>query len=390
MIQYHPYLREGGDYSLFKANQRAEELQKQGLSPINLTLGDPTLETYAPVITQTIASLQKSKISQYPSAQGSLHYRKAVADWAKRNHSIDLDPQTEILSANGTKEAIFHFAMLFDWSQNQTILQPSLSYPVYASSAHFHQAQLVSLSISAKTQFLPDLDSIPEQVLRSCQIFWINSPNNPTSTTFDAPYAEKLLRLSEKYEFIIASDECYNDLYFTENRPVSFLDYPESDRWIVFRSLSKRSHVTGYRIGAMISRNQQLMKMLTKLRPHLGTATPSFIQEGAIEAWKDDQHPKQHRQYYRQLRDLLRAALLEKGFCIFGGENTFYGWFSHPQIPTSDALIEVFVKAGLLLVPGTAFGADGEGYVRMAYCVPIDTCQEIVRRIQRLEITSEP
>ena len=120
MEKYNHYLTAGGDYPLFKVTQKAEELQKKGIKLFNLTLGDPTLETFQPLVLRTIEELKKSKISQYPSAIGCLEYRKTVANWARRHHQIELDPETEIISANGTKEAIFNLALVFDWSFKET------------------------------------------------------------------------------------------------------------------------------------------------------------------------------------------------------------------------------------------------------------------------------
>jgi LL-diaminopimelate aminotransferase len=384
-MKYNSYLSSKNEYSLSKYHNLANQLKADGHHVINLTIGDPVERTYADAYTAMGKSLENRSISQYPSYKGKVALRASISKWAKRNHNIALDADTQICSTNGSKEAVFHLALLFDWSEGQEIWAPSLSYPVYASSAGLFDIPFHELPVSRETNFLPDLDAIPANDWDKCQMFWINSPHNPTSAIASKPYLERLLQLAEKHDFLVCSDECYNDIFYGE-LPTSILDFPESQNWLCIRSLSKRSHMTGFRSGALLSSNTELMKKILLMRPALGVGTPDFIQDAAIAAWDDDQHPKEFSEEYKIKQKIIREALEDKGFQIFGGEASFYLWFSHPKFTSSDQLMQLFIEQHLVLTPGTAFGKDGEGFIRMVYCSTLDQCEEIAQRISALKI----
>jgi len=384
-MQINPYLVHSKPYFIAALFERQRQLKAAGQDVISLVMGDPIEPTYPAVQAQTLQALQNMPVSQYPKTEGSLAYRQAVADWAQRNYQIQLDPEREILSANGSKEAIFHLSFLFDWSQGHEIWIPSMAYPVYEGSAGVQGIPLRKLPLSEASGFLPDLDAISDADWQRCQLFWLNSPHNPTTAIAGREYFASLLAKAEEFGFIVCSDECYNELYYGPQPPVSALEF-ESQQLIVLRSLSKRSHMTGYRMGAIISRNQELIRLIAKMRAPMGVGTPDFIQAGGIAAWSDDQHPKQFAAAYKGRRDLLVQALEAKGFKVFGAEAGFYLWFSHPRFQLSDPLYEAFIEAGLLLAPGHCFGEDGEGYLRMVYCITDQVAQEVVRRIEKLQV----
>lgn len=382
---FNPYLLREKEYPLLALQREAERLRQQGRDIINLTIGDPKDVTYSDVSDSTIAYLSQHKVSQYPKPAGEPELLTAISSWAKRDYNIELSPTTHILSCNGTKEAIFLLPLCFDWSDGKKIFISSLSYPVYAASTGLQGINLEVLPVSKQSDFLPDLDKITEEQWATCRLFWINSPHNPTTTVAERVYFQKLINLAEQYGFFICSDECYNDLYETD-KPTSCLDFSESDRWIVFRSLSKRSHMTGYRSGAVISKNDEFIRLFKKCRAPIGVGTPTFIQKGAISAWNDDVHVLKHREHYQKKRQLLKQALLSKGFEIYGGDAGFYFWFSHPNLLTSEDLSRSFLNADLLITPGTVFGSDGEGFARMVFCVRDDECDKVRNRIEKMYI----
>lgn len=384
-MHFNPYLLTSQIYFIAALNERLKQLRAQGRDIISLIMGDPIEPTYPPVRTAVIEALQASPISQYPPNRGESFYLEAVASWVQRYYGKSFDPETEILSCNGTKEAIFHLPLLFDWSQGHEIWIPSLSYPVYEASARTLHIPVRHLPLHEAHGFLPDLDSIPAEAWQRCQIFWINSPHNPTTAIASYSYYEKLLALAERYQFLVCSDECYNELYYTPEPPASCLVF-DSPQVLVLRSLSKRSHMTGYRMGAMLSHNRELIRLLGKLREPMGVGTPSFIQHGGAIAWQDDQHPQTFAASYRQKRDVISAALRQIGCKIFGAQAGFYLWFSHPACQTSEQLLEAFIEAGILITPGTAFGADGEGYARMTYCLTAEMAEEVARRCAQVRL----
>ncbi|PKL77074.1 MAG: succinyldiaminopimelate transaminase [Candidatus Melainabacteria bacterium HGW-Melainabacteria-1] len=384
-MHFNSYLVESRTYFVSALHARLKELKAQGKDVISLIMGDPLEPTYPPVREAVQQALSTYTVSQYPKTEGDPAFRQAVADWAQRYYGVSLDPETQIISCNGSKEAIFHLPLLFDWSKGKEMWIPSLSYPVYAAAAGIQQVPVRLLPLNAANGFLPDLDSFTPEDWSRCQVFWINSPHNPTTSIASKAYLEKLLALAKQYDFLVCSDECYNELYYTETPPASCLEIP-SDHVLIFRSLSKRSHMTGYRMGALISHNPEYIRLLNKMRAPMGVGTPDFIQAGGIAALADDQHPRDFAERYRVKRDRLVLELEAKGFKVFGAQAGFYLWFSHPALPTSEDLLEAFIEAGLLLTPGTAFGPDGEGYIRLTYCVTNEICDRVAEAIQAVKL----
>ena len=381
----NPYLKEDREYPLITIKRQAEQLKAEGHDVIDLTIGDPQDQTFDGAV-QTIQNfMAANSVSQYPLATGSTHYLEAVSNWAERNYQIELEPIKHIFSSNGSKEAIFLFALTFDWSDRaKEIWFSSISYPVYEASARTVNAPIRKLPIDRMSGFFPDLDVITDIEWERCRLFWINSPHNPTSMTVDRAYFQRLLSLAEKHGFIVCSDECYNELY-DDQRPVCSLDFHQSDRWVAFRSLSKRSHMTGFRLGAVLSQNEEIMKYFRLCRSPIGVGTPTYNQEAGISAWNDEQHVEHNRQQYRQKRKLIRSALMNRGFRIHGGRDGFYFWLSHPNWPTAEQLCNLFLSQGICVTPGTAFGEDGEGYIRLVYCISLELCQKLRLRIEKID-----
>ena len=380
----NPYLKEEREYPLTTVKRLAMQLQAEGHDIIDLTIGDPQDETFDGARLAIQDFMTDNCVSQYPLATGSLDYLQAVAGWVEKHYQLKLEPIKHIFSSNGSKEAIFLFALTFDWSiANKEIWFSSISYPVYEASARTVNAPIRKLPVDHSSGFFPDLDAIPKQQWEKCRLFWLNSPHNPTSMTIDRNYYQHLLSLADKYGFIVCSDECYNELY-QDNRPVCSLDFSQSDRWVAFRSLSKRSHMTGFRIGAVLSRNEEIMKYFRLCRSPVGVGMPTYNQLAGIAAWKDETHVDRNRLEYRQKRKLISSALTKKGFEIHGGQNGFYFWLSHPDYPTATELCNLFLQQGICVTPGTAFGSDGEGYVRLVYCISMDLCLKLNDRLNQL------
>lgn len=381
-MKFNDYLVKEKEYALLGAQKQAEALKQSGQNIINLTVGDPKDSTFEPLKEKIISEVKKMAYSQYPKASGDTEYLAAVSQWAKKEYGVDYHPDTDIISCNGSKEAIFTVPIVFNW-KDKHIAIPSLSYPVYAMSAGLLGIPIEYLPLSKESNFLPDLESIPETTWERCGLFWINSPHNPTTAIATHDYFSQLLDRAKHYNFLVCSDECYNALYYNE-KPASVLEFPDSQHWLAFRSLSKRSHMTGFRVGALITKNTVLMGYLKKMRASMGVGTPTFIQKAAIDAWLDTDHSKNNVSAYKEKRALLLPVLRQKGFDVFGSEAGFYLWFSHKKFPTSASLCEYFASANIMITPGTAFGSDGEGYARMVYCDTLSTIKEAAERITAL------
>lgn len=381
MAQFNRYLLEEKEYPISVLVERFNRMRSEGRDLVNLTIGDPQDDAFPLALQKLREVIEPARRFGYPRSNGSLSYLAAIQTWAKHSYGIDIEPDAEVISCNGTKEAIFSIPLAFDWEGGREIFIPSLSYPVYEASAKLHGVPVRMLPLSESAGFLPDLASFSADDWQRCGLFWLNSPHNPTTALADKQYFARLLEIAETYSFVVCSDECYNELYYGQQRPVSCLDFPESKNWLVFRSLSKRSHMTGFRCGAIISKNRELMKMIARMRQPMGVGTPTFIQEAAREAWLDENHCIAMRSAYRNKRDVILRALKQQGFDVFGAEAGFYFWISHPALKTSEEISEWFLAAGMLITPGTAFGEDGEGFARIVYCLTDSACYDVAARI---------
>lgn len=358
---------------------------EEGRDVLDLTVGDPKDETPAALKATLVHEIQNMSHSQYPASAGDPDYLNAIAAWAKRTYNTELDPAKHILSCNGSKEAIYKIPLMLNWNTGKRIFMPSLSYPVYEESAYMFNIPITHLPLKKEDNFLPNLDSISPSTWKTCGLFWINSPHNPTTTIASKAYFEKLLKLANQYGFLVCSDECYNDIFYT-SPPTSCLEFNDSENWIIFRSLSKRSQMTGLRVGAMISKNEALIQHLKKSRAAMGVGTPTFIQKAAISAWNNDQSLKENQERYLKKRNILLPVLKEKGFEIFGAEAAFYLWISHKKLPSSHALFEYFLNHGIAIAPGTMFGNDGEGYARMVYCETSEILEKAKEKISTFDL----
>ncbi len=383
-MHYNNYLVNEKAYALATIKDKLQELKAAGRPIIDMTLGDPLDDTCPAARSGIISYVKEHTFSSYPRTQGSDSYLSAVSSRLKVDYGKDFLPLKHILSCLGTKEAICMLPLVYDWSQGGEIFFSALSYPVYKSSAQLLGVPFQELAVSADTNFFPDLSAISEEQWKSCAIFWLNSPHNPTGSIASREYCLELLELAKKHDFLIASDEAYNELYYGE-QPFSFLE-TDDEHWLVFRTLSKRNNMTGYRAGAMITLNEELCAMLLKLRMPLGTGIPEPIAAAGEAAWLDESHLNENRENARKKRDVLLEALKSSGFEIHDSSAGFYFWISHPELSSSEQLWDHFVTQDLVLTPGTAFGPAGEGYIRMTFACTLSQCDEAAGRIKKLKL----
>ena len=375
------------------------------LSPILLSIGEPKHETPAFVVETLAKSL--NYLSNYPNTKGLPELRSAIANWCVRRFQLKtLDSETEILPVNGTREALFAFAQAVINRQHGAakplVIMPNPFYQIYEGAAYLAGAEPYFLNCTEHNHFLPDLDTIPEQVWQRCQLLFVCSPGNPTGTVCDTTYFKKLITLSDRYNFIIASDECYSELYFDENQaPAGLLQAcAEMGRHnykncVVFHSLSKRSNLPGMRSGFVAGDKQVLEKFLL-YRTYHGCAMPVQHQIASAATWNDEQHVKQNRELYRQKFTAV-VEILKPVLNVSIPAASFYLW---PEIATNtkiknecDFTRELFAQQNVTVLPGTYLARDNDGInpgsqrIRMALVAPLTECVDAAERIKKF-ITS--
>jgi len=373
MISIAPTLAGMASYPFVRLEEARRRLVEQGVGVIDFGKGDPN-EPTDPMIRKALVDALPER-SPYPLAQGLPELRSAVAGWCARRFGVTLDPDTEIVPTYGSKEAIFSLAqVLVDPSSDKrlvTYCEPA--YPVYERGALFAGAEVHTLPLLRENDFLPDLDAVDDDTWRRTAIVWVNYPNNPTGALAPLSFYERLARLAERFDFAIASDEAYTELWF-DAPPVSALQIADHSRVIVFQTLSKRSSMTGYRSG-FVAAPPEVIAALKAYRPSVGTAPQEFVQRASVVAWGDERHVEETRARYAAKRHVLLPVLATKGWEVVASDATMYLWVAIPTGEQAEAVSERLLEHGLLVSPGTFFGPSGEGYIRFALVPTLEECE---------------
>lgn len=381
-------------YPFEKLNQLKQPVSAPGhLEHIALSIGEPKHPAPHFVIENLIAHTHL--LSGYPLTKGSDALREAISGWLTQRFSLTtIKPETQILPVNGTREALFAFAQcVVDRSvNNPLVMMPNPFYQIYEGAAVLAGASPHFMNCTQDNGFLPDLDEVSPQQWSDCQLIYICTPGNPTGAVMPKDYLQKLIALAEQYDFIIASDECYSEIYFDEsNPPVGLLqaaaEMGNNDfrRCVVFHSLSKRSNLPGLRSG-FVAGDQQIIKKFLLYRTYHGCAMSPAVQSASVAAWQDEQHVSQNRILYREKFDTV-LSILEDTLNPQRPDAGFYLWVKTP-IADTEFSQRLFAEQNITVLPGqylsrSCHGVNpGEGYVRMALVAPQDECRDAALRIK--------
>jgi succinyldiaminopimelate transaminase len=367
-----PTLRAQATYPFVRLNQIAAERRAEGLEVIDFGMGDPR-EPTDPAIIQALKDGVRERMG-YPAAVGLSELREAIAAWARRRFGVELDPDRHIIPTLGSKEAIFSFAqvVLDVPSGRDTVVVTEPGYPVPGRGAAFAGARVVELPLREEHGFVPDLDAVSDDVWRRTALLWLNTPNNPTGAVAPLAFLERLASLAREHGFVLAADEAYSELWFSEP-PSSALELDDWTNVVAFNTLSKRSSMTGFRSG-FVAGDSSLVAALRQFRPNVGTAPQEFVQRASVVAWSDEDHVVRARETYRRKRELLLGILRARGLRDAGGPATMYLWIAVPDGETSESHAARLLDGGVLVTPGSYLGASGEGYVRYALVPAEDEC----------------
>jgi LL-diaminopimelate aminotransferase len=378
-----------GAYAFEEVDKKVEELKSRGIRPIDFGVGDPTSPTPMFVRRAAAEALEARRSSGYPSYIGSLQFRQAIAAWAERRYGVRLDPASEISSTIGSKEAVFNFHEgVVD--PGDVVLCPSPGYPPYTRGALFAEGQPHQLPLRAENGFRVDFASIPEEVARRAKVLWLNYPNSPSGAVADEAFYREALAFARPRDIIVASDEAYSEIYF-DSPPISCLNVAK-EGVLVFQSLSKRSAMTGYRIGWVMG-DPELVGIFRKTKTNIDSGTPTFLQDAAAAALGDEGHVEGFRREYRTKRDLLCAALVEAGLPDCTPPSTLYVWQRVPKGMSSvqfatfllDEKLAIVTTPGSWIAEPTASGENpGEGYVRFALVPSIEDTRRAAERLAAL------
>ncbi len=381
-----------GAYAFAEVDRRVEELRARGIDPIDFGVGDPTDPTPEIVRRAGQAAIDARARAGYPSYVGDPGFRRACADWMRRRFGVDLDPATQVSSNIGSKEAVFHFPLaLVD--PGDLVLVPSPGYPPYSRGTRFAGGEPWFYPVTAATGWLPDLSAIPDDVAGRARILWVNYPNSPSGAIAPLEFHREAAAWCRERSIVLASDEAYSEFHFGDRRPPSALE-AGTDGVISFFSLSKRSYMTGWRVG-WVAGDERLVALFRKVKTNIDSGTPTFVQDAAVAALSDEVHVEAMRREVRARRDVLCGALREAGLPDCTPEATLYVWQRGPAGMTSvefatrllDPAVALVTTPGAWISDPLADGTNpGEGYVRFALVPALDDVRRAADRLRALRL----
>jgi N-succinyldiaminopimelate aminotransferase len=390
----NPALLELQPYPFEKLAALKAQVTPPDIEHIAFSIGEPKHTSpafVAKTITDNIAGLGK-----YPTTKGIPELSECIAKWCENRFNLapnSMDPLSNVVPVNGTREAIFAFIQAaITRKEGALVVCPNPFYQIYEGAAYLAGAQPHYLNCESDNNFIPDYDAVPADVWQHCQVLFICSPSNPTGAVTDLETLKKLIALADKYDFIIASDECYSEIYFDEaNPPIGLLEAcailgrNDFKRCVAMHSLSKRSNLPGLRSG-FVAGDKSLLLPFLKYRTYHGCAMPVQHQHASIAAWSDESHVLQNRDVYREKFTKV-LEILSPVLEVSQPDASFYLW---AKTPIDDEIFarDLYAQQNLTLLPGSYLSREVDGqipgkyYVRMALVATLDECLAGAKRIR--------
>ncbi len=381
MIEMANRIKKLPPYLFAEIDRLKEEVEKKGMDIIDLGVGDPDIPTPNEIVEAAKEALEDPKNHQYPSYVGMYEFREAVAHWYKRRFNVELNPSDEVVSLIGSKEGIAHLPLAFI-NPGDYALIPDPGYPVYPVSVMFAGGESYKMPLKRENNFLPNLYSVPEDILNKTKLMFIGYPNNPTSAVAEKDFYEKVVKLAKRYNFIVASDNAYSEICYDGYEPMSFLGVEGAkDVGIEFHSLSKTFNMTGWRIGFAVG-NRDVINGLGKVKTNIDSGIFQAVQvAGAYALNNAEKLNNPIRKIFQDRKDKMSIALKEVGFEFDEPKATFYFWVKAPNGYTSSEFAKKLLEEkGIVVTPGNGFGDAGEGYFRISITNP--RIEEAVERIK--------
>lgn len=368
----------------------------EGKSAINLAIGEPKHPT--PDFILDALKSNADDIACYPTTRGSEELKTSIASWLCQRFNLpaaSISIDENILPVNGTREALFAIAQTIIGEQSDVpvVILPNPFYQIYEGAAILAGAGPYYLNCTEENNFIPDFSSVPKNIWQRCQLIYLCSPGNPSGTVVNQDQVKQLLELAEKYDFVIASDECYSEIYQNEEEPpigllecANNLGNSEYKRCLVFHSLSKRSNVPGLRSG-FIAGDSELIASFLQYRTYHGSAMSLLVQKASITAWNDETHVKQNRDKYREkftnVCDILSPVL-----SVTPPPASFYLW---PELAYSDTDFarKLYTSENIKVLPGSFLSRNindvnpGKNHIRLALVAEVEECVDAAHRIKQ-------
>lgn len=376
MPTVNPAVAAMGSYELEEMRHRVAALRGAGRNLHDFSIGDPDEPT--PGFIRQALMDAVDPVSPHPSSSGQASLRRAIVEFLERRHNIaGMDPDVHVLPTAGSKEAVFHLPLSIVGRRGakRYVLWGDPGYPAYDRGTVLAGGISDPVTLTSDGGWLLDLCSLPSERLERACIVWLNYPHNPTGATADLAWLRDQVSCAREYDILLASDECYQELWFDEPAP-SVLEACGGDVTgvIAVLSLSKRSGMTGYRSGAIVG-DPDIVLLQRQVRRNFGTVSQDFVQAAASVAWKDQGHVEERRAIFAAKRNVVLEFLDQAGIEVSGSRATFYVWFRAPR-GDDVAYAEALLDAGIVASPGRSFGPGGQGWLRLALVPDLAACRE--------------
>ncbi len=363
-------------------DKKKKRFEAGGIKAINLSVGSPDLPP-APHIIKALQDSVGNPMNYSYSLGGMPRLYEAVAVWYKKRFNVDINPENEILALMGSQDGLAHLAMAYI-DPGDVALVPDPGYPIYSFSILMAQGEVYPVPLLAENNFLPDLSNIPEHIAKKAKMIWINYPNNPTAASADFSFFKQVVEFARRYDILVCHDVAYAELAYDNFKPMSFLEVEGAKKvGVEFYSVSKTYNMAGCRLG-FIAGNKDVISNLALIKSNIDYGVFLAVQEAGIAALTGPQNcVADMARIYQRRRDVLVDGLGEIGWNIPKPSASMFIWAPLPPGYTSSYVLvsDLLEKAGIVVVPGSAFGRQGEGYVRIAMVKDEAILAETVRRI---------
>jgi LL-diaminopimelate aminotransferase len=365
-------------------NQKLAVMKAEGKDVINLGLGDPDMNPPEYLLRALADAVSNPANHHYPSTYLIKTFYEAIADWYQNRHGVEVDPEVEIIYCLGSAEGIFQIPnCLLD--PGDTALIPDPAYPSYEAGVEIAGGEVAFYPCRRENNFLPDLDSIPVDVAKKAKMIWINIPNNPTTATADDHFFIKLIEWAKEFDVAVVSDNPYMDVCFDGYKPPSFLKFTGAKEvGVELNSMSKSFNACGWRVGMLLG-NKEIVSGMVKIKSQSDRGLYYPLQVATIAAltgpldWIEERN-----QTFAARRKVVVEAWKDMGLDMLIPKATFYCWGRIPDGFTSKEFCHKLLdEENVWMIPGSTYGQEGEGYVRISNVQPIERIAEAMQRIEK-------
>lgn len=374
-------------YLFAEIDRKKREVRARGVDVIDLGIGDPDLPTPPHIIHALQKAAEDPANHRYPSYEGMLAYRQAVADWYAKRFNVRLDPEQEVLTLIGSKEGTAHIPLAFV-NPGDIVLVPDPGYPVYATGAWFAGGDVHWMPLRRENGFLPDLDAIPAEVARRAKLMYLNYPNNPTAAVATRDFFGRVVAFARRHGILVCHDLMYSELKFDGFEPPSLLEVEGArEVGVEFHSLSKTYSMTGWRLGFCVG-NRAAVAGLGAVKTNVDSGVFQAVQIAGIAALTGPQDlAEQYRRTYEARRNIVVAGLKQLGWAVDVPKGTFFVWAPVPGgLDSRSFATRLLEEAGVVVTPGVGFGPSGEGFYRIALTVDQARIAEAMERLKGLRL----